>query len=104
MGNLSVAMIGSFHRALEDMRGAMAVFAENGIEVVNPLSVEPFDPGVDFVRFPTDEADSDVEVELGVLLRILGATAVYVVRPDDAGRTTLWEWGFIEGRKRPAYF
>ncbi len=106
MANPSIAMIGSFHRALETMQTAIDTFNKHAIQVVNPLSTVPFEPSDEFVRFETDEPGlSDAEIQVQALQRILGASAVYVVCPEGyVGKTTSYEWGFIEERQSPAYF
>ena len=102
----SVAMIGSFRKHLTEMEAAKQIFTNNGIEVVNPLSTEPLQPGIEFVRFATDgEGLTDAEVQIHALERILGATAVYVICPEGyTGKTTAYEWGWVSEKGRPAYF
>jgi hypothetical protein len=106
MSSPSVAMIGSFHKNLPEMQKAIEIFTSSGIDVVNPLSTEPIRAGVDFVRFPTDQPElSDAVVQCKALERILGATAVYVICPEGyIGRTTSYEWGWVEANGCPAYF
>lgn len=99
-------MIGSFRKHLPEMQQAIKVFTENKIEVVNPLSTEVLNDGADFVRLASDESDlSDAEVQANALVRILGSSAVYVVCPRGyVGKTSSYEWGWIEGRGAAAYF
>lgn len=106
MNQRSVALIGSFHESLAEMKDAIDTFTTNGIEVVNPLGTEPLDPDAQFVRFESDKVThSPEEIEALALMRILGASAVYVVCPDGyVGKTTSYEFGWAEGAKRPIYF
>jgi hypothetical protein len=105
MSTPNVAMIGSFRRHLGFMKNAIDVFSECGIDVVNPIGTTPLKPDAEFVRFAEDGEDDDITVQRKAIKRILGAKAVYVVCPEGyVGKTTAYEWGWVEAHRRPAYF
>lgn len=103
---MKVAVIGSFRKHYDDVLACMRCFADAGWTVTSPVGSEVLEPGIDFVRFASDDPGlSDEEVQTVTLERIFSADAVYVVAPDGyVGRTTCYEIGRLIQAGRPLYF
>ncbi len=102
----TIAIVGSFRQFLADVSSAREVFVQAGVVVTSPRDSVVIEPGIDFVRFPSDREDlDDATVQTVALHRILGADAVYVVAPAGyVGKTTCYELGRIIQLDRPLYF
>lgn len=102
----SVAVIGSFRQHYSRALEAVTAFRDVGWVVTSPIGTPVIEPGLDFVRFESDDADlGDAMVQTLALHRILRADVVYVVAPDGyVGRTTCYEIGRAVQARRPVYF
>lgn len=103
---MKVAVIGSFRKHYDDVLACIRCFADAGWTVTSPTGSEVLEPGIDFVRFSTDDPElSDEEVQTVTLERIFSADVVYVVAPDGyVGRTTCYEIGRLVQAGHPVYF
>lgn len=103
---LKVAVIGSFRKHYAAVREAISTFRAAGWTVTSPSGSEVLEPGIEFVRFETDDASqSDAEVQSVTLARIFDADIVYVVAPAGyVGRTTCYEIGRLIQAGRSVYF
>lgn len=106
MPERSVAVIGSFRQHYERAVEAVAVFRNAGWTVTSPHGTPVIEPGIDFVRFESDDPGlDDAMVQTLALHRILRADVVYVVVPDGyVGRTTCYEIGRVVQAGRPIFF
>jgi hypothetical protein len=102
----SVAVIGSFRQHYVVVCEAIDAFRAGGWRVLSPAGSAILEPGLDFVRFETDEAKlSDAEVQAVTLRNILKADLTFVVAPDGyVGRTTCYEIGRLMQAKRVVIF
>jgi hypothetical protein len=102
----TAAIIGSFRQHYPAVVDAVDALRKAGIEVTSPLGTGILEPGIDFVRFESDDTSyDDSTVQTIALHRILRADAVYVIAPDGyIGRTTSYEIGRIRQAERPVYF
>lgn len=102
----TVAVIGSFRRHLSSVNDACGAFRAAGLRVTSPLDDSVLEKGIEFVRFPSDDAAADdAMVQTIALGRILFADAVFVVAPEGyVGRTTCYEIGRVVQADRPLYF
>lgn len=104
----TVAVIGSFkteerYRAVLE---SIEAFRGEGWRVTSPAGSPVIEPGVDFVRFTTDDpAMSNAEVQSRTLERIMSAALTFVTVPKGyVGRTTCYEIGRIVQARRPIFF
>lgn len=106
MPDLSVAVIGSFRQHYDRALEAVATFRNAGWSVTSPHGTPIVEPGVDFVRFESDDPDlDDAMVQTLALHRIARADLVYVVVPDGyVGRTTCYEIGRVVQAGQPTFF
>lgn len=104
--NRSVAIIGSFKQHNDEVQRVCTALRDAGIRITSPRGDELVKPGIDFVRFHTDNPRwSDPAIQCLALHRILKADLVYVVVPGGyIGRTTCYEVGRIIQSRRPIYF
>jgi hypothetical protein len=102
----TVAIIGSFRQQYEQVLGDWHTFTDSGLVVTSPKGAPIVEPGIDFVRFESDNPDlTDDQIEQIALHRILRADFVYAELPDGyIGRTTCLEIGRVLDRNRPLYF
>ena len=98
----TVALIGSFRQHYVVVCEAIEAFRAAGWCVRSPAGSAILEPGLDFVRFETDEPKlSDAEVQAVTLRNILKADLTFVVAPDGyVGRTTCYEIGRLMQAKR----
>jgi hypothetical protein len=101
-----IAIIGSFRQHYEPVRSAIATFSEAGFIVTSPLGDDVVKPGINFVRFTSDDTRlDDATVQTIALHRILGADFIYVVAPFGyVGRTTCYEIGRVVQARKPVLF
>jgi hypothetical protein len=101
-----IAVIGSFKQHYEPVRIAIGAFRAAGLVVTSPLGADVVKPGIDFVRFTSDDPRcDDATVQTIALHRILGADVVYVVAPEGyVGRTTCYEIGRAVQARKPIFF
>ena len=104
--NRSVAVIGSFKQHNDQVQRLCAELRSVGVTVTSPQGSNLLQPGIDFVRFGTDDpAWSDPAIQSLAMHRILRAEFVYVLTPGGyIGRTTCYEVGRIVQLGRPIYF
>lgn len=102
----SVAIIGSFRQHYGAVLEAIELFKEAGWSVCSPAGTKVVEPGIDFVRFETDQPDlSDAEIQAVTLENIFAADLTFVVAPGGyVGRTTCYEIGRLLQARRPVVF
>lgn len=103
----TVAVIGSFRQHYESaVLPAVHALRRNGLIVTSPLAHDINVPGIDFVRFASDNHEhTDAQVQTLALHRILRADFTYVVAPGGyVGRTTCYEIGRVIQARRPLIF
>lgn len=102
----TVSIIGSFRQKYSEVLNAWNTFTEAGLFVRSPKGSPIIEPGIDFVRFESDDPSlTDAQVQQVALHRILGSDFVYTVVPDGyVGRTTCLEIGRIAQANIPLYF
>lgn len=103
---LKVAVIGSFKRHYVSVLQAIEDFRKAGWEVTSPAGAAIIQPGINFVRFTSDEETlSDSEIQTVTLRNIFSAQMVFVVAPGGyVGRTTCYEIGRLVQARKPVYF
>jgi hypothetical protein len=102
----TVALIGSFRSHLAEVTAAARTAVAAGWRITSPRSDTVIEPGIEFVRFPSDPVEwDDPTVQTVAMHRILRADLVYVVAPGGyIGRTTCYEIGRIVQAGRPLFF
>jgi hypothetical protein len=102
----SVALIGSFRQHYVIVCEALEAFRAAGWRILHPAGSKVLEPGLDFVRFETDEPKlSDAEIQAVTLRNILKADLTFVVAPDGyVGRTTCYEIGRLMQAKRAVVY
>lgn len=102
----SVAIIGSFRQNYREVLNDWDAFTNAGLVVTSPKGAPIIEPGIDFVRFESDDPSlTDAQVQQVALHRILGADFVYAELPNGyVGRTACYEIGRILSANRPLYF
>jgi hypothetical protein len=102
----SVAIIGSFRQHYNQVLSAWNVFSAAGLEITSPKGASELEPGIEFVRFESDDPElTDTQVQGLALNRILGADFTYAVMPEGyIGRTACYEIGRVLQADRPLYF
>jgi hypothetical protein len=100
-----VAVIGSFKQHYDAVLSAIAAFRNAGWTVTSPAGTAVREPGIDFVRFVTDDAgDTDALVQTRTLINIFSADLTYVVAPNGyVGRTTCYEIGRLVQAGKPIF-
>jgi hypothetical protein len=101
-----IAVIGSFKQHYSEVLQAIEVFRTRGWEVTSPAGAQVLNPGIDFVRFITDEPSAtDAQIQTVTLQDIFQADLVFVVAPEGyVGRTTCYEVGRLVQAKKAVYF
>ena len=102
----TVSIIGSFRQKYSDVLDAWNTFTDAGLFVKSPKGAPIIEPGIDFVRFESDDPSlTDTRVQQVALHRILGSDFVYTVAPEGyVGRTTCFEIGRILQANVALYF
>lgn len=102
----SVAIFSSFCKFLREVGVVRNVFLEHGIYVSNPPSLEPINPGAEYVRFPEDDPSlSDGQIQRRVIGTAMLSTAIYVVCPNGyVGSLASYEIGWANSGGANLYF
>jgi hypothetical protein len=102
----SVSVIGSFKQKYNEVLDDWSTFTDAGLIIRSPKGAPVIEPGIDFVRFESDDpAFTDAQTQQIALHRILGSDFVYTVAPKGyVGRTTCFEIGRIVQANVPIYF
>jgi hypothetical protein len=102
----SVSIIGSFKQKYKEVLDDWHTFTDAGLIVRSPKGSPVIEPGIDFVRFESDDPElTDAQIQQIALHRILGSDFVYTVTPECyVGRTTCYEIGRIAQANVPIYF
>ena len=103
---MRISIIGSFRKHFSEILILREQLLRHGHTVTSPIGNEILKPGVDFVRFDSDDAyRTDAHVQTIAMHRILSADCCYVCCVDQyVGRTTCYEIGRIIQARRPLYF
>lgn len=111
MNKQSVAIIGSFQKFYTEVTELISLFSNRGLIVTSPYKSKIVETrsvvnGSGFVIFDADDkAQTDVEIQLDTLRKILKADAVYVYNPMGyVGRTTCFEIGVLISKNKPLYY
>ena len=113
----SVAIIGSFQKFYQDVKGLIKLFRDNGFFVTSPFDSQITESREAFVIFADDNRElSNDEIQTDTLRKILNADAVYVYNPvwretpsseempGYVGKTTCYEIGILMAKNRPLYY
>lgn len=102
----SVSIIGSFKQKYNEVLNDWNTFTNAGLVVRSPKGSPIIEPGIDFVRFQSDDPSfTDARIQQIALHRILGSDFVYATTPGGyVGRTACFEIGRILQANIPLYF